>query len=76
MNNGVPNQLTMYINNFQNDLWMRNDGYFAQENWTHKRLTLQRDPGEAAGDFAGQPVLPRRDRVPAAPQVVRLLHGS
>ena len=35
-----------------------------------------RDPGEAAGDFAAQPVLPRRDRVPAAPQVVRLVHAS
>ncbi len=41
VNNGVPNQLTLYINNFQNDLWMRDDGYFAQEQWTHKRLTLQ-----------------------------------
>ncbi|MEP7307997.1 MAG: carboxypeptidase-like regulatory domain-containing protein [Acidobacteriota bacterium] len=41
VNNGVPNQITMYINNFQNDLWMRGDGYFAQEQWTHKRLTLQ-----------------------------------
>jgi hypothetical protein len=41
VNNGVPNQITMYINNFQNDLWMRDDGYFAQEQWTHKRLTLQ-----------------------------------
>ena len=41
VNNGVPNQITMYINRFQQDLWMRDDGYFAQENWTHKRLTLQ-----------------------------------
>ena len=41
VNNGVPNQFTMWINNFQNDLYMRDDGYFAQENWTHKRLTLQ-----------------------------------
>jgi hypothetical protein len=24
-NNGVPNQLTMFVNDFQNDLWMRDD---------------------------------------------------
>ena len=41
VNNGVPNQLTMFINDFQNDLYMRDDGFFAQEQWTHKRLTLQ-----------------------------------
>ena len=41
VNNGVPNQFTMWINNFQNDLYMRDDGFFAQEHWTHKRLTLQ-----------------------------------
>jgi hypothetical protein len=41
VNNGVPNQFTMWINNFQNDLYMRDDGFFAQEQWTHKRLTLQ-----------------------------------
>jgi hypothetical protein len=41
VNNGVPNQFTMYINNFQNDLWMRNDGFFVQEGWTTKRLTVQ-----------------------------------
>ena len=41
VNNGVPNQITMYVNQFQQDLWMRDDGYFAQEQWTHKRLTLQ-----------------------------------
>jgi Carboxypeptidase regulatory-like domain len=41
VNNGVPNQLTMWINNFQNDLRMRDDSFYAQENWTHKRLTLQ-----------------------------------
>ena len=41
VNNGVPNQFTMWINNFQQDLYMRGDGYFAQETWTHKRLTLQ-----------------------------------
>ena len=41
VNNGVPNQFTMYINNFQNDLWMRGDGFFVQEGWTTSRLTLQ-----------------------------------
>ena len=41
VNNGVPNQFTMWINNFQQDLYMRDDGFFAQEQWTHKRLTLQ-----------------------------------
>ena len=41
VNNGVPNQFTMWINNFQNDLYMRDDSFYAQENWTHKRLTLQ-----------------------------------
>jgi hypothetical protein len=41
VNNGIPNQLTMFINDFQNDLWMRDDGFFAQEQWTLKRLTLQ-----------------------------------
>jgi hypothetical protein len=30
----------MYIHDFQNDLWMRNDAFFAQEQWTIKRLTL------------------------------------
>jgi hypothetical protein len=39
--NGVPNQLTEFINNFQNDLWMRDDALFAQEQWTLRRLTLQ-----------------------------------
>jgi hypothetical protein len=41
VNNGVPNQLTEFINNFQNDLWMRDDALFAQQQWTLKRLTLQ-----------------------------------
>jgi Carboxypeptidase regulatory-like domain len=40
-NNGVPNQLTMFINDFQNDLWMRDDALFAQGQWTVRRLTLQ-----------------------------------
>ena len=40
-NNGVPNQLTMFINDFQNDLWMRDDALFAQGQWTLNHLTLQ-----------------------------------
>jgi hypothetical protein len=41
VNNGVPNQLTMFINQFQNDLWMRDDAFYAQEQWTRGKLTLQ-----------------------------------
>ena len=41
VNNGVPNQLTMFINDFQNDLWMRDDAFYAQEQWTRGKLTLQ-----------------------------------
>ncbi len=41
VNNGVPNQLTQYIHNQQNDLWMRNHGLFFQEQWTAGRLTVQ-----------------------------------
>jgi hypothetical protein len=41
VNNGVPNQLTQYINNFEQRLWMRNDAFFVQEQWTINRLTLQ-----------------------------------
>jgi hypothetical protein len=40
-NNGVPNQLTMYIHEFQNDLWMRNDAFYGEQRWTIGRLTLQ-----------------------------------
>jgi Carboxypeptidase regulatory-like domain len=40
-NNGVPNQLTMFINDFQNDLWMRDDALYAQGQWTMSKLTLQ-----------------------------------
>src|SRR4051812_32233361 len=39
VNNGVPNQLTMFINDFQNDLWMRDDAFYAQEQWTFNKLT-------------------------------------
>ncbi len=31
VNNGVPNQLTMFINDFQSDLWMRDDAFYAPE---------------------------------------------
>ena len=41
VNNGVPNQLTMFINQFQNDLWMRDDALYAQGQWTMHKLTLQ-----------------------------------
>ncbi len=41
VNNGVPNQLTMFINDFQNDLWMRDDGFYANGQWTMSKLTLQ-----------------------------------
>ena len=40
-NNGVPNQLTEYVHDQQNDLWMRNHALFAQEQWTRGRLTVQ-----------------------------------
>jgi hypothetical protein len=40
-NNGTPNQLTMFIHEFQNDLWMRDDGLYAQGQWTLSKLTLQ-----------------------------------
>jgi len=40
LNNGVPNQLTMFINQFQNDLWMRDDGLYANAQWTLSKLTL------------------------------------
>ena len=40
-NNGVPNQLTMFIHDFQNDLWMRDDGLYANGQWTMNKLTLQ-----------------------------------
>jgi hypothetical protein len=40
-NNGVPNQLTQYVHDQQNDLWMRNDALYVQQQWTRGRLTLQ-----------------------------------
>jgi len=40
VNNGVPNQFTMYIHNQQNDLWMRNHALYVQDQWTFNKLTL------------------------------------
>jgi len=39
-NNGIPNQLTEYIHNQQNDLWMRNHALFVQDQWTMGKLTV------------------------------------
>jgi hypothetical protein len=41
VNNGVANQLTQYVHDQQNDLWMRNHALYAQQQWTRGRLTLQ-----------------------------------
>ena len=41
VNNGVPNQLTEYITHFVTEPHTRDDAFFGQEQWTHKRLTLQ-----------------------------------
>ena len=41
VSNGVPNQLTQYVHDQQNDLWMRNDAFYVQQQWTRGRLTLQ-----------------------------------
>ena len=30
----------MFINDFQNDLWMRDDALYAQGQWTMSKLTL------------------------------------
>ena len=38
---GVPNQLTQSISPWVNDTRVAWDGFFAQEQWTHQRLTLQ-----------------------------------
>ena len=40
VNNGVPNQFTTYIHNQQNDLWMRGQALYIQDQWTLNRLTL------------------------------------
>jgi hypothetical protein len=41
VNNGIPNQLTMYINEYPNSNWMRTDSLFLQGSWTRDRLTVQ-----------------------------------
>jgi hypothetical protein len=41
VNNGVPNQLTMYINEYPNSNWMRTDALYVQSQWTRNRLTVQ-----------------------------------
>ena len=41
VNNGVPNQLTSSSTTSSRSLWMRNDAFYAQEQWTIDRLTLQ-----------------------------------
>jgi hypothetical protein len=41
VNNGVPNQLTMTINQFPVRQRVRSDAFYAQEQWTVGRMTLQ-----------------------------------
>jgi len=41
VNNGVPNQFTMFINEFPNTLWVRDDALYVQSSWTRNRLTIQ-----------------------------------
>ncbi|HEY6509189.1 MAG TPA: carboxypeptidase regulatory-like domain-containing protein, partial [Vicinamibacterales bacterium] len=41
LNNGVPNQLTMIINDFTEEAHVRNTAIFVQDRWTVKRFTLQ-----------------------------------
>jgi hypothetical protein len=40
-NNGVPDQITLTINRFQVYQSVRSDGFYAQEQWTMGRFTLQ-----------------------------------
>ena len=40
LNNGVPNRLTLYIAPTQQDSQIRTIGWFAQDQWTLDRLTL------------------------------------
>ena len=48
VNNGVPNQLTQYIHNQQNDLWMRNDALL-------RAGAVDARPADAAGRAAIRP---------------------
>jgi hypothetical protein len=41
VNNGIPNQLTMTINRFASFQRVRYDAFYAQEQWTLGRITLQ-----------------------------------
>jgi len=41
LNNGVPNQLTMLLNDFTETANVRNMGIFAQNRWTIRRFTLE-----------------------------------
>ena len=50
LNNGIPNQLTMYIAPYQRDSRAGFYGIYAQEQWTLGRLTLQ---GALRFDHAG-----------------------
>jgi hypothetical protein len=40
-NNGVPNQITLLLNDFTERASVRNIGIYAQDRWTIKRFTLQ-----------------------------------
>ena len=76
VNNGVPNQLTMCINNYQNDLYMRDDGYLragavdAQSPHAAGRPPLR--PGVELGAGAAEgpvPFLPTPISFPKTPIV-------
>jgi hypothetical protein len=41
VNNAVPDQITLNINRFDIRQSVRSDAFYAQEQWTHGRLTLQ-----------------------------------
>jgi hypothetical protein len=41
VNNGVPNQITMSINRFPVNQSVRSDAFYAQEQWTMGRFTVQ-----------------------------------
>jgi hypothetical protein len=41
LNNGIPNQLTMLLNDFTEQAHIRNTALFAQDRWTVGRVTLQ-----------------------------------
>ena len=41
LNNGMPNQITMLLNDFTEEARVQNIGIFAQDRWTIRRFTLQ-----------------------------------